>query len=473
MESKGLARNIIKVGISNLFTILSGIIVGFVIPKIMGLEDYGYYKTFTLYVSYVGLFHLGFIDGICLKYGGVSYDDFDKSRFRMYSRFIIFFEFIITILVALFSMIFLGSEYFFIFIAVGLCLFGKNITSYFQFISQITGRFNELSIRNIINSILTILSVLVLFLLYRYTSLDLIDYHLYTIITIVITYLLLIWYLFTYREIIFGNHDSFDKKEVLGLIKLGFPLLFANLISSLVLNMDRQFVSLLYDPETYAIYAFAYNMLGLVTTAIAAVSTVLYPSLKAKETEGTAKINYQKIKSTLLIVVMISLVGYFVLVPIIHWFLPKYIESLPIFRIIFPTLAIQSAVTIVMSNYYKTFNMVKRFFVISLFAFVFSIILNILAYSLFHTPIAISMASVLVMLFWYLLSEYFLVKRFHVGFVKDLLYVLFGSAFFYGFSLLNNTIIGALLYLSLILALTICLYYQSIKNMFLGFRRNN
>ena len=92
MESKGLARNIIKVGISNLFTILSGIIVGFVIPKIMGLEDYGYYKTFTLYVSYVGLFHLGFIDGIYLKYGGVSYDDFDKSRFRMYSRFIIFFE---------------------------------------------------------------------------------------------------------------------------------------------------------------------------------------------------------------------------------------------------------------------------------------------------------------------------------------------------------------------------------------------
>ena len=83
MESKGLARNIIKVGISNLFTILSGIIVGFVIPKIMGLEDYGYYKTFTLYVSYVGLFHLGFIDGIYLKYGGVSYDDFDKCQFQV------------------------------------------------------------------------------------------------------------------------------------------------------------------------------------------------------------------------------------------------------------------------------------------------------------------------------------------------------------------------------------------------------
>ena len=61
-------QNFIVVLISNGLTILSGILVGFIIPKIMGVTDYGYYKTFTLYSSYIGLFHFGFIDGIYLYF---------------------------------------------------------------------------------------------------------------------------------------------------------------------------------------------------------------------------------------------------------------------------------------------------------------------------------------------------------------------------------------------------------------------
>lgn len=62
-------KSVSQVILSNLTTIVSGVLVGFLLPKIMSVESYGWYKTFTLYSSYLGFFGLGIIDGIVLKYG--------------------------------------------------------------------------------------------------------------------------------------------------------------------------------------------------------------------------------------------------------------------------------------------------------------------------------------------------------------------------------------------------------------------
>lgn len=55
--------DLIKVIISNIVALLSGILVGFVVPKIMGFDDYGYFKTYALYAGYTGLLHFGISDG--------------------------------------------------------------------------------------------------------------------------------------------------------------------------------------------------------------------------------------------------------------------------------------------------------------------------------------------------------------------------------------------------------------------------
>ena len=64
-----MIKNIIRVLLSNVATIISGIVIGFIIPKILSVRDYGMYKTFTLYMTYAGFFSLGIIDGIVLKFG--------------------------------------------------------------------------------------------------------------------------------------------------------------------------------------------------------------------------------------------------------------------------------------------------------------------------------------------------------------------------------------------------------------------
>ena len=146
-------KDILKVAFSNLAKLLSGVLVGLLLPKIIGVTDYGYYKTFTLYGVYVGLFTFGITDGIYLKFGGQDYDALDKAKFRFYTRFYFLMELCFSAIAAVIALFFLPGEYSFIFLSLAIYLLFFNITSFFQTISQITCRFTELSVRNLLQSL--------------------------------------------------------------------------------------------------------------------------------------------------------------------------------------------------------------------------------------------------------------------------------------------------------------------------------
>ena len=67
---KKLQKGIVAVLIANLVNVAFSLATNFLLPKYLSIESYAGIKEFQLYVSYVGLFHLGFVDGIYLKYGG-------------------------------------------------------------------------------------------------------------------------------------------------------------------------------------------------------------------------------------------------------------------------------------------------------------------------------------------------------------------------------------------------------------------
>ena len=50
--------------LGNLVAILLAIISQLIIPKIIDVEQFGLYKTFTLYLGYTSLFHFGYKDGL-------------------------------------------------------------------------------------------------------------------------------------------------------------------------------------------------------------------------------------------------------------------------------------------------------------------------------------------------------------------------------------------------------------------------
>ena len=231
-------KDILKVTFSNACILLSGILVGFLLPKIIDQVDYGYYKTFTLYIAYIGLFHFGIIDGIYLKYGDKDYNELDKEKFRFYTRFLLILEGAISFLFIIISLFAIQEkEMKFIFVMVSLTLFSTNITSYFQYISQITRRFKELTLRNIVQSILISLAIISLFISYKYFRL-VINFEIYTIIYVIILFLLMVWYIFAYRDITFGKASKGLYKDILYFFHALCSILFYKL-KIRVLNGNR------------------------------------------------------------------------------------------------------------------------------------------------------------------------------------------------------------------------------------------
>lgn len=438
-------KDIFKVIASNLTTILSGVVVSFLLPKIISVSDYGFYKIFTLYFNYLGVLSLGIIDGIVLRFGGKNYEELDRRRFRSYFAWYSILHIVLTIAIVLISFFVNALDYKFLILILGANLIPANITGYFQQISQITQRFKEYSTRKILQSACNILLILLLFFLYgkNFTA---VTYKLYLICLLAVNLALVMWYIWTYRDIIIGKRDPLSStlKDVLSLSKLGFPLLLANMCSTLLLSLDRQFVSMLFSTEEYATYAFAYSILSLVTVATSSISIVLYPIFKRVD-KSLLKDNYKNVNSILLVFVFFVMAVYFPMGYFVVWFLPKYTYSLSIFRIILPGLAISASITVVMHNYYKVLDLSTDFFKKSIVALAVSLVFNIVAFLLFGTRESISIASILALLVWYFYCRNGL-RNVCRGTQKDTAYMLLMCLAFYGCTAIQRFWLSGVLY---------------------------
>lgn len=450
-------KDIIRVFISKFISLVSGILVAFLLPKITSVEGFGYYKTFTLYVSYIGLLHFGLSDGVYLKYGGCDYETIDVKQFRLYFRVLSFLEIFISGILLLGAVLFAPADLKFVLVTLSVYTYFHIIGSYYQQVSQTFRRFKEFSNRIIIYSIFKLLGVLLLFVLYFFSSGE-VDYRYYIVFLVVTEVALCIWYLYTYRLLSFGEHNkvSNNRREIAELFKIGFPLLVTNLATTFLLNIDRQFVNLLFDKEVYATYAFAYSLLTLVTMTTSSVATVLYPNMKRDSLENL-EVKFDSYSNAISSLSFGGLLLYFPLDVFIRWFLPKYSDSLPIFRIIFPGLAISSVINIILYNYYKVINRTLQFLVINIITLIMSALANGIAFLLFRNTISISIASIIVMFIWYIVSHIPLAREYKIKWGKNTVYLVIMTGLFYGISLLFNSIIGFVIYFAVFSGLTILL----------------
>lgn len=471
MANKTL-KNIVITTIANLSTIISGILIGFLIPKIMGVDAYGYYKTFTLYMTYVGLFHFGFSDGIYLKYTGYEYENLNKEKFRSYFRLLIFSQLIIVIILLLTSTITINTNYFYILIFVSANCLISNIIFYFQFISQMTSRFKKFANVTTLKSIMTIILVLGLFVLFKLNVVSTIPYLIFIGCVTLIDVVIALIYIFSYKDIVFGKGIKLRtiKDEIKGLYKTGFVLMISNFFVSLILIIDRQFVQILFDNMTYARYAFAYNMLGLVTTALSSLSAIVFPILK-KYNQQELEENYSVISSGVIIFVSLAISSFFPLTLIVNSFLLNYTVSLNYFNIIFPSLIFSTQIGVVFFNYYKISNSIKKYFFNVFLVFLASFTTNLVAYLIFKTPTAISIASIFSVAFWYILCLPFLVKNYKIKWKKDLLFILIIIAGFYAITnLVSNIFWGFVIYCSLWIVGVLIFYFKQARQVIGGIK---
>ena len=461
MKKNRAVKDFFVVSFGNILALLSNILIGFVLPAILDIKNYGYYKTYTLYISYTGLLHFGFVDGILLLFAGQDYENLDRKKFRLYTRLFIGVELTISVIGILCSVFFLRGYIQLVSVLVFLNLIWSNITLYFQYISQATSRFNELAARKTINAVLSTIVVAVMVIVWKIcpTS-SFLSCTSYIVLSQAVSICLLGWYLFTYKDIVLGRCEYFssEKHVIAEIFKKGFILTIAYEVSRLVLVMDRQFVSVLFDIETYAKYAFAYNILSCVTALITGISTVMFPKLK-KMSIDEAMTFFPNGMALVGCIVCFAQLGYYPIKNIVFWLLPQYKQSIVYFRIIFPVLALTSCITIIIFTFYKLIDKCHVFFVACVISLCVSLVTNIIAYIFWRTPQSISWASFISTIFWYLISILFLRKSYKVKWLKNFAYVMLMILIFYATTaLIKNEIVSVILYMFAFIVLSVAFY---------------
>ena len=93
-----MKNNVIKTGIKNTIYVIAaqsislilGIARTLLLPVLLGITNFGYWQVYLLYMSYVGIFALGFNDGIYLKYGNYEYDELPKEHSGLVLGYLLF-----------------------------------------------------------------------------------------------------------------------------------------------------------------------------------------------------------------------------------------------------------------------------------------------------------------------------------------------------------------------------------------------
>lgn len=464
MNSKSFKRSLFGVALSRLISLLSSISVGLLLPKILSVSDYGYLKLFTLYAVYTALLHFGFVDGILLKLAGTDYSDLNFRHIRSYSKFFIVLEIVISAIVILCGMLIFDGEYRFVLITLMLDMVFVNITTYYQFISQATKRFAEFSQKNVIVSVLKLCFVFCLVAIYAVGGVN-ISYRFYIIGIIIIDFIMLLWYISIYKDITFGSSESFRNIyiDIYSIFKTGIVLTIAYQVSHLVLALDRQFVSVLFSTEEYAIYSFAYNIVSMISTMISSISVVLLPLLKRADKEYVIN-NYEKCISIVSILLAFSLIAFWPVSRFIGWFLPEYAVSTRYIAIVLPSILFTSGISVVMFTIDKVMDTITAYFKNSLIALTMGFVTNMIAYFLFQSCFAISVASICTMAIWYFIENRHLQKILSIKEIRSYGYIItIVIAFIVCTFIVSGFVKSFVLYIATLVIMTIIFYKEDLK----------
>ena len=100
MDKKSVLGNISIAFAAQGVSMTASIIMSLLVPKVLGIENYGYWQLFVFYVSYSGFFHFGLNDGVYLVQGGISRNQIDKLVINSQFHFAIVLQLIIGVLIA-------------------------------------------------------------------------------------------------------------------------------------------------------------------------------------------------------------------------------------------------------------------------------------------------------------------------------------------------------------------------------------
>ena len=317
-------KNIIYSFSAQIVSITLSVLMSLLVPKMLGVEDFGYWQLFLFYLSYVGFFHFGITDGVYLKNGGIAYEDLNKKEIKSQFRVLFIIDLLFLILISLIAIFFVkDSIRSYILIFAGLYLIVANLNWYLGYIFQATNRVNLYSISVMIDKLIFLAFIIIAFIT-KFKNL-----YVYIPVYIFTTLCALLYSIYHSKDII--NTKAYNFKDSFSLAfssaKIGIKLTLASISSLLILGFGRFLVDKEWGIESFGKFSFALSLTNFFLLFIAQISIVLFPTLR-KVNEKTAKDLFKKFNMILNAFLPIIYVLYIPIKIVLGFWLPQYKISL-------------------------------------------------------------------------------------------------------------------------------------------------
>jgi O-antigen/teichoic acid export membrane protein len=446
-----MKKGLIQVMVANIINLAIGLLNSFFLPKYLSVETYAMIKTYTLYISYAGFFHLGYLDGMYLKYGGKKLADVNREEYGSDFGNVLFMESIAGVILAVLA--FILHDPIVLAFAFGMLL--NNIISCFQMLFQAVGEFKLYSSALNLRSIISFLGSITLLLVFRC------DKYGYYIACQVLSGLVPIVYLGTLlnKRTAFASKISIKWSEFKNNISSGFVLMLGNFSSTMFTGIDRWFVKFLLTTADFAVYSFAVSVDSLVTVFITPIAITLYNTLCKEQNINKIK----QLKDMILVWGFIVTALAFPAKWVIEHFLVKYIDAVPIIIILFTSQALYAVIKGVYVNLYKARKQQTIYFKQMIAMVILAAALDAVMYLIFKSGISLAVGTLMTAVAWLVINE---IKNKEIRYeFKQWIYLVALVGIFIVSGLCLPTIFGFIVYIAVLFGMSISLMREPFKTM--------
>lgn len=414
MNAKKIARDMLYAVFAQGLSTAVSVILTLLLPKVLGVAEFGYWQLFIFYLSYVGFFHFGINDGVYLIHGGETRDVLDKKAINSQFLVSIIYQAVISvvvILVALFGPF--EAQRQFVIVWIGIILLANNCSFYLGYVFQAVNETALFSFSTALDA-LAFFAALIILVVFGADS-----FEPYIIFYTLAKYFRLVYCLYKARDILSAGvlTHSACVKESIESIRVGIKLMFANIVSSLILGVVRFFVDLNWGIEVFSIVSFSLSIAAFFLTFLTQVSMVLFPNLKQLDRHGCSSA-FSMMRDILDLVLPAVYIFYGPITVVLNWWLPQYARSIQLFAVLFPICVFEGKMDIVGTTFFKVLREEKRLLEVNLATLLFSFVCTLFGTYALNSVEFVLFCVVIALAFRCLLSELLIGKTLNVSQTK-------------------------------------------------------
>lgn len=447
---------------SNIVSTLISMLVTLTIPRLIGIESYGYFQLYMLYITFLGIFHLGWVDGMYLKLGGKSYDSLDSKLFSGQFKCFVLTEFIISIFsCVLFIITCENKDKMLVLLAASVCMLLYNSNIFIQFILLATNQIKQYASIIILDRLLYLVFVM-MFLLFKGNS-----YKGLLIADLLSRMISLLYAILKNKRLLVSGTYKFSTyfAEIKENILIGYKVTFGGIAGIFITGIVRFMMEGKWGIIFFGKISLALTLSNLMMVFVNAVSMVVFPILKKVQTENLS-FYYRKMRDMLMISVFTLMIFYYPVKNMLSIWLPAYSESLHYMSLMFPIIIFNSKTAMLINTYLKVTRRESIILISNLFSLFISVILGYISIFIISNPNLAVLTIVVSLAFRSIVAEKQLCNYLNINIGKDTFLEIAVTIFFMIINWYIESAFSMLLY-GMVLAVYFVLKRTDIESTFL------